>query len=393
VLAVIAAVALVLASAGIGAVVAVAVHGNNSSSNTAFPNVPGFNGNGSNNSNGFGNNPGGSSSNSSGSNGSSSSGSLNVSSIASTVTPAIVNINTTLAQGRAAGTGIVISSSGVVLTNNHVIADATSIKVDIGGTGNTHPAHVIGYDVQDDVALVQIEGVSNLKTVTFGDPSQVRVGDPVVAIGNALGKGGTPSVTSGKVTALNQQVTAGDPTGGRVETLHGMIQIDAPIEPGDSGGALVDANSHVIGINTAAAGGRFNQQTGSNIGFSIPIDNAVSIAKMIQNGTRTDRVHIGGRALLGVSVRAASDPTTGTQSPVSSGALVVGVQGNSAASNAGIQEGDVITQVAGRTIADDNALHNALTVFYPGQSVQITWVDANGNSHSATIKLGQGPPA
>ena len=254
---------------------------------------------------------------------------------------------------------------------------------------------MIGYDVADDVALVQIEGVSNLPVVTFGDPSAVNVGDPVVAIGNALGKGGTPKVATGKVTALNQQVTAGDQGGGNTETLHNMIQIDAPIQPGDSGGALIDATGKVIGINTAAAGsGRFSQSTGSNIGFAIPIDNAVSIARQIQNGDETNGVHIGARALLGVSVVAASDPSTTTCQPATtSGALVTNVQGGSGAAAAGLQQCDVITNVDGSDVKDDQALHLALTKYHPGDNVQVTWVDSSGQQHSGSAKLGEGPPA
>ena len=319
---------------------------------------------------------------------------LAANSIASNVSPALVNINTTLSDGRAAGTGIIISSSGEVLTNNHVIADATSIKVDIGGTGNTHDAHVVGYDVADDVALVQIDGVSNLKTVTLGDPSKLNVGDPVVAIGNALGEGGTPKVSQGKVTGLDQQVTAGDPTGGTTETLQHMIQIDAPIQPGDSGGALVNSQGQVVGMNTAAAGGRFTQQTGSNVGFAIPVSSAIQVIKQIQTGNGGGNVHIGSsRALLGVNV---ADPNSGDSNCSSSntnGALIVGVQSNSAASAAGMQECDTITTLDGKTISDQNALHTALTAYDPGDKVTVGWVDTSGNSHSASVTLGSGPPA
>jgi S1-C subfamily serine protease len=391
--AIVAAVALVLASAGIGALVAVAVRGNNNSAqqnaSSQFPNFPNFPftpGNGNN---------GGGSSNSGSNN--SGSGSLNSNDIASKVTPAIVDINTTLGQtGRAAGTGMVISSDGYILTNNHVIADATSIKVTIGGTGPTYDGKVVGYDVQDDVALVKINA-SNLKTITIGDPSTVHQGDPVVAIGNALGKGGSPAVTQGKVTALNQDVTAGDP-GGVSETLHGMIQIDAPIQPGDSGGALVDANAEVIGMNTAAAGGQFTIQSGSNIGFAIPLNNAVQITRQIQAGNETDRIHIGDRALLGVEVRDASSQSqfgdgNSNVAPVDSGALVVGVSDGSAASDAGIEVGDVIVKVDGTTIDGQNALHLALVKYHPGDHATIEWVDTSGNHHTASVPLKLGPPA
>ena len=379
----IAAVALVLASAGIGAAVAVTVRGGdrNDRTSSALPNIPNF--------------PltpgtGGSSSNGS--------GTLDVNAIAAKVNDTIVNINTTLGQtGRAAGTGMVISPDGYVLTNNHVIADATSIQATIGGKGSAHSAKVVGYDVADDVALIKVDGVSNLKTITFGDPSKLETGDPVVAIGNALGKGGTPTATQGKITALDQDVTAGDP-GGVSETLHGMIQIDAPIQPGDSGGALLNADAEVIGMNTAAAGSRFAGQLGSNVGFAIPVDNATTVVHQIQSGDESDGVHIGDRALLGVQVRDASSQSAfgdggSNAAPVDTGALVVGVEDGSAAANAGIATGDVIVSVDGKDIAGQNELHLSLTKYHPGDKVTVVWVDSSGNRHSGSVELKLGPPA
>jgi S1-C subfamily serine protease len=380
----VAAIALVLASAGIGAAVAVTVRGDrNGRANNALPNIPNFPltpGNGSN------------------SNGSTGSGPLDTNAIATRVDDTIVNINTTLGQtGRAAGTGMVISADGYVLTNNHVIADATSIQATIGGKGSAHSAKVVGYDVADDVALIKVDGVSNLKTITFGDPSKLEIGDPVVAIGNALGKGGTPTATQGKITALDQDVTAGDP-GGVSETLHGMIQIDAPIQPGDSGGALLNANAEVIGMNTAAAGSRFAGQLGSNIGFAIPVDNATTVVRQIQSGDESDGVHIGDRALLGVQVRDASSQSAfgdggSNAAPVDTGALVVGVEDGSAAGNAGIETGDVIVSVDDKDIAGQNELHLALTKYHPGDKVNVVWVDSSGNRHSGSVELKLGPPA
>ncbi|MDQ1511293.1 MAG: hypothetical protein QOG50_3137, partial [Actinomycetota bacterium] len=384
-LAVLAALALVLASAGVGAGVAIAVHDN--SSTKTFDTSGGTSGNPNNSP--FGN--GGLGGNLPG-NGNPAippgTGSLDMSAIQAKIDPALVNINTTLAQGRAAGSGMLISSTGEILTNNHVIADATSIKVVIGGVGASHDAKVVGYDVTEDVALLQIvDKVSNLPTVTFGEPSKVHIGDPVVAIGNALGRGGKPSASQGQVTALDQQVTAGD-NAGQSETLQGMIQINAPIQPGDSGGALVDANAHIIGMNTAAAGGgRFNAQA-SNIGFAIPIDNAVSIVSQIRTGVDTDKVHIGDRALLGVQVQ----DVTGQNAPVSAGAFVVGVQNDTGASAVGLQAGDVLVSLNGKPIADQQALRNALYPFHPGESVSVGWVDSSGARHNADIKLIVGPP-
>jgi len=379
----VAAVALVLASAGIGALIAVAVENRSPAQSVTAPTIPvsPFT-------------PGGSRS---GSGSSTAAGPLDANAIASKVIPAIVNITTTTTQGRAAGTGMIISASGEVLTNNHVIADSTDIKVDIGGSGNTHAAHVVGYNVADDVALLQIDGVSNLPTIKIGDQSKVNIGDRVVAIGNALGRGGRPAVVQGNVTALDQDVTAGDPVGGTTETLHNVIQIDAPIQPGDSGGALVNANGEVIGMNTAASAGRFREQTGSNVGFAIRLDNAVTVIRQIQSGVGSDTVHIGPtRALLGVRVsdlNSQSPSLPSSVAPVNSGALVVGVEASSAAGTAGIRTGDVVVSLDNTTITDQNGLHLALTKYQPGTQVRVGWVDTSGASHSALVRLGAGPPA
>jgi S1-C subfamily serine protease len=390
----VAALALVLASAGVGAGVAIAVHNNSNPQTFSAAPSNGFNNNGNanNGTNPFGGIDGGN--NGTGNNGTggtipSGTGTLNENAIAAKIDPALVDINTTLAQGRAAGTGMIISSTGEILTNNHVIADATSIKVTIGGVGATYDAKVVGYDVTEDVALVQItDKVSNLPTVTFGDPSKVQIGDPVVAIGNALGKGGTPSVSQGRVTRLDQEVTAGD-QGGDQETLEGMIQINAPIQPGDSGGALVDDGGSIIGMNTAAAGGgNFNSDAGSDVGFAIPIDHAVSIVSQIRTGTETAKVHIGDRALLGVQVQDLNGQTT----PVSTGALVVGVQAKTGADNAGIQTNDVVVAINGTPVTNSASLRTLLVPLHPGDSVKVGWVDANGGQHSASVKLIVGPP-
>ncbi|MGH9278242.1 MAG: S1C family serine protease, partial [Acidimicrobiales bacterium] len=174
-----------------------------------------------------------------------------VAAIAAKVTPSVVNITTTLGYqtGTAAGTGIVISSSGEVLTNYHVIDGATKITVDIGGSGSVHTATVLGRARAEDVALLQIQGVSGLKAAQVGDASKVSVGDEVVAIGNALGRGGVPEVTSGTVTALDQEATAHDPSSGTSETLEGLIETNVPLQPGDSGGPLIDSSARVVGMN------------------------------------------------------------------------------------------------------------------------------------------------
>lgn len=320
-----------------------------------------------------------------GSNGSSQSGAPpDTSSIAQAVDPVVVDINGTLAGGgEVAGTGIVLTSSGIVLTNNHVIEDTSSLSLQVDGTGQTYTATVLGTDASDDVALVQMNGASNLKAASIGDSSSVNIGDPVVAIGNALGRGGTPAASAGNVTALNQTITAGDSTA-TAETLNGTIEVDAFIQPGDSGGPLVNANGKVIGIDTAAeTQGRF-AQSGSNVGYAIPINNAMTIVHQIEGGHSSSTVQIGTRGILGVEI-------AGNQS--GSGAAVSGVESGSPAANAGIAAGDVITSINGQPVSNPTQLQSALTGKHPGDSVTVGWSDAAGATHSASLHLEAGPPA
>ena len=227
-----------------------------------------------------------------GSSGSSnSSGPSDVSAIASKVDPGLVDINTTLGyqQEQAAGTGIVLSSNGVVLTNNHVIDGATSISVTDVGNQKTYTASVVGYDRTQDIAVLQLHNASGLQTATLGNSSNASVGEHVVGIGNAGGTGGTPSAAGGTVTALNQSITASDDGDGTSEQLSGLIQTNADIQPGDSGGALVNTSGDVLGVDTAASAGFSFQTNGpvsGNQGFAIPINTALSIARTIEAGTR-----------------------------------------------------------------------------------------------------------
>jgi S1-C subfamily serine protease len=304
--------------------------------------------------------------------------------VAAKVTPGIVNINITLSGGGgAAGTGMIITSTGEVLTNNHVIDGETSISVELPSTGRTYSAHVVGYDLTDDVALVQIDGGGTFHTVSIGDSSTVRLGQAVVALGNALGRNSAPAVTTGNVSALNQTITASDQSGADVETVSGLIQVDAPIQPGDSGGPLVTTDGTVIGMDTAAqsAGGRFSQQT-STIAYAIPINNAIKVVRQIQSGHSTSTVHVGDtRALLGV----ATQQTSG-------GLQVVTVQGGSPAASAGIGVGAEITALNGQAVTSNSGLRNAIMAHDPGATVSVSWTDTAGNAHTATVTLGSGPP-
>ena len=360
---------------------------------------------------GSGSGSGGSSSNSSG-------GPSDVDAIAAKVDPGVVDINTTLGyqQEQAAGTGIVLSSNGVVLTNNHVIDGATSISVTDVGNQKTYTASVVGYDRTKDIAVLQLHNASGLQTAALADSSAVSVGEQVVGVGNAGGTGGTPSAAGGTVTALNQSITASDDGDGTSEQLSGLIQTNAGIQPGDSGGPLVNTQGQVIGVDTAASAG-FSFQSSGNEGYAIPINTALAIARTIEAGNSSATIHIGQTAFLGVEINAQGSGSSGNAggssgfggfggifgnsgntgnsggvSSSTSGASIAGVVTNGPAQEAGLAQGDVITGLGGQTIGSANDLTNAMGQYHPGDKVSITWKDANGQVHTATVQLSSGPP-
>jgi S1-C subfamily serine protease len=196
---------------------------------------------------------------------------------------AVVDIDTALRRQHAvgAGTGIVIESSGLVLTNNHVVEGATAIRATDIGNGRTYAASVLGRDRRHDIALLQLRGAKALATAPLGDSSRVAVGDHVFAIGNAGGKGGAPAQTPGTVMALNQTVTAADDLTGRSERLTGLIAIAAAVVAGDSGGPLVNDSCQVVGIDTAGSEGYRVGSPGGQ-GFAVPIDQELQIAQRLR---------------------------------------------------------------------------------------------------------------
>ncbi|HEY8815419.1 MAG TPA: trypsin-like peptidase domain-containing protein, partial [Candidatus Dormibacteraeota bacterium] len=301
-------------------------------------------------------------------------GNLGSDAIAAMVAPAIVDINTITTSGQAAGTGQILTSDGEVLTNHHVVNGSTSISVVIAGRSGNYHAHVIGVVPSRDVALIQIEGVSGLPTITLGSSSSVKVGDSILAIGNALGLGGAPSVTTGTVTALDQTITASE-GGNDAEQLSGMIQSDAPIQPGDSGGAIVNSSGQVVGMITAGDVQGFRSQT-STTNYSVPTDTAISYINRIRSGEAAADIVYGQVGFMGVSVR---DSTAG-------GAQVVTVQPGSPADAAGISPGAVITKVGGTAITSSATLGTAIRSHKSGDRVSVTWTDSNG-SHTTTMTL------
>jgi S1-C subfamily serine protease len=247
--------------------------------------------------------------------------------IAAKVDPGLVDVVTTVGYqgGKAAGTGMVLTSTGEVLTNNHVIDGATSIKATDVGNGRTYTAKVVGYDKTHDVAVLQLQNASGLQTVALSSASP-QAGQKVVALGNALGKGGTPSVVSGRITGLGQSITASDQGAGDAEQLTGMIGHDAPIQPGDSGGPLVNTEGEVIGMNTAASASpasgspsQSGQAQTATQAFAIPITRASSIADQIEAGTPSSTVHIGATAFLGVETSPSGLGSVGGSFPGSGG--------------------------------------------------------------------------
>ena len=328
---------------------------------------------------------------------------LSASQIASRVDPGLVDVVSTDGDQDAtsAGTGIVLSSNGEVVTNNHVIEGATSVKVTDIGNGQTYTATVVGYDATQDVAMLQLQGASGLTTASLGNSSTVQTGSSVTALGNAEGKGGTPSVATGMVTALNQSITASDELSGASEQLTGLIETDAPIQPGDSGGPLVNVYGQVIGMDTAASSSyQFQGQSGQSTeqAYSIPIDEALSIGKQIQSGTTTSDIHIGATAFLGLEIAVSSSGTGGSFGGFggfggTSGVTIVGTLSGSPAANAGLTEGDTITTIGGQSVSTAEEIAQTLVKYHPGNSISISWVDIYGQPHTATLILTSGPAA
>lgn len=296
----------------------------------------------------------------------------------------VVVIETELGgAGQGEGTGMVLTSSGEVLTNNHVIRGSTTIKIVVPGTGRSYTAKVLGYSVSKDVALLKASGGSNLKTVSLGNSSMVRVGQRVTATGNAGGSG-TLTSSSGRITALARTITVSD-NDGVGQRLTGLVETSAELEPGDSGGPLFNAAHKVIGMNTAASVGYVFRGSRDADGYAIPVNTVITIAKQIEAGKGSATVHVGATAFLGVSV--ASDDIVG------SGAVIAGVVEGGAASAAGLAPGDIITSVDGHPVSSSATLRSVLLLEKPGARVSVTYLDVTtGASRSVFVKLGSGPP-
>ncbi|HYQ76327.1 S1C family serine protease [Cellulomonas sp.] len=331
-----------------------------------------------------------------GSSGSSSTGTatLDTSTATEAQQQGVVLINTVLGyqSAEAAGSGVVLTSDGLVLTNNHVVEGATEITVTIGATGETYTAQVVGTDASADVAVLQLEGASGLTTATLDSDDDLAVGDAVTAVGNAEG-GGVLLAADGTVTALDQSITTQAEGVSSGESLTGLIQVDADVVSGDSGGALLDDQGEVVGITTAASSG-----SADITGYAIPIDDALDVATQIIAGHDSDTITLGYPAFLGVQLATGATTTVpglggldGATGSTGAGATIAGVIDGTPAAQAGLAAGDTVTAVDGTAVADGDALSAALAAHAPGDQVTLTWTATDGTTQTATVTLIAGP--
>jgi S1-C subfamily serine protease len=276
--------------------------------------------------------------------------------------------------GRAAGTGMVLTSDGEVVTNHHVVAGATSVKVKVMSTGTTYTAKVVGTDTKDDVAVLQLVGASGLSTVT-PDTDGIGVGDAVTAVGDANGTVNYLSAATGSVVAKNQTITTQSEANVAGQRLRGLLQISSDVISGDSGGATYDADGQVVGMTTAASSG-----SSDVVGYAVPIAKVLRIADDLDSGVAKARYDYGYPAFLGIALGQTS--TT-----------VQGVFKSTPAAEAGIAAGDTVTAIDGTPVSTSTELRSAVSAHSPGESVSVTWTDAAGASHTQSLTLMKGPVA
>lgn len=289
----------------------------------------------------------------------------------------IVLIESETASGTAAGTGVVVSSDGLVVTNYHVVEGADELQVTVATSGESYAGEVLGFDETADVAVVQLSGAEGLETATLDDDG-TDVGDSVVAVGNASG-GGVLYAVAGSVTATEQSITTSDGFGmpSAAQRLEGLVQTTAPAVPGYSGGPTLDEEGEVLGLTTAAS------SAGAGESFAVPVEDVLLVLEAVEDGDEDGSVQVGPSAYLGVAV------ATGPGDGVTVGEVATG----SAAADAGLQPGDTITSLAGTTVVSTEALADAVRDLEPGDDVHLSWLDAGGAEHSATVTLGTSPYA
>ncbi|MDO3399709.1 S1C family serine protease [Mycolicibacterium neoaurum] len=295
---------------------------------------------------------------------------LDVASAADRVEPSVVRIDTIVDYQHilGTGTGIVLDPGGQVLTNYHVVQGADVISAVVGG--GTYGADILGYDRGRDIAVLQLRGAGGLPAAPVGDSARLVVGEPVVAIGNAQGSANPLTREFGSISAMGRTISAEDELSGTATEMTGLFEFAAPVRAGDSGGPVVNGAGEIVGVTTAASV-NFRMGPGGE-GYAIPINDAMSIANQIRSGTPSDTVHIGPPTLLGVGVSSAE------QHEAFPGVLVHDVMPGGPAAGAGLANGDVILTIDGVRIESAADLTSVLDRHYPGDVLDLTWVDRAG---------------
>lgn len=287
----------------------------------------------------------------------------------------VVLINAETSSGTAAGTGMVLSSDGKVLTNYHVVAGSSAVQVTIASTGTSYTATVLGFNQSRDVALLQLSGASGLATVTLDD-DDVAIGDEVAAVGNANG-GNELVLADGQVTGTDKSLTvSSDSPWGQTEDLSGMIQTDASAVPGDSGGPMFDSEGEVLGMTTAGS-------TSEGTSYAVPIDTAMEIVTTIEAGKDVGETRVGPAGFLGIAV---ADTTRS-----STGKTITQVTTDSPADKAGITAGSTLIGVGDTTITGDTNLATVIRALEPGDTVKVSWITPEGKRKSANVTLTESP--
>lgn len=315
--------------------------------------------------------------------------------LASVITPSLVDVETEISNlgVGGAGSGIVVSASGEILTNNHVINQATTVEVVTKSNQKRYSARVVGYDRNHDVALLQIQNPGRLYPAAIGDSTAVRIGEPILGIGNAGGAGGKPIRAPGKINNIGRSISTSDELTGSTEQLKGLIEILADIRPGDSGGPLVNETGQVIGVNTAASV-NYKTNVPNGTGYAIPINDAMQIVQTIRAGRSTDEVHVGPTGIIGIAVAGpALGPDDRIAPGVKPGATVTAVGFGSAGEAAGLQRGDTIVAVDGTQIDSPTRLTAITGRHRPGDRMNVEWVTQNGQHRTGAVVLDDGPPA
>ncbi len=296
------------------------------------------------------------------------------------VEPAVARIDTTINYQHAigAGTGVVLDPGGVVLTNFHVVQGADRITASVAG--RSFPADLVGYDRVHDVAVIQLRGVSGLPVGPLGDSSRLAEGDPVVALGNASGSGSPLTQETGQVVGFGRTISAKDELTGSSNQMTGLIEFAAPVRAGDSGGPLVNGAGQVVGMTTAAT---LNYRMGpGGKGFAIPINDAMAVAGQIRSGVPSDSVHIGPPTLLGVGV------SSREQQESLPGVIIHEVLHGGPAQQAGLHDGDVLVSIDGIQLNSATSLTSVLDRHYPGDVVELVWIDRAGEQRVGKAALG-----